>query len=149
SVIQGSKQLQPAINCDKGDVWLQRALKDTTKCYPVNNDYYIYVNPLYGLPPGATVQIFLPWFSGILVSRPGPNDPFVDWWRAGRIYIFDDVTAFNESYLTNKNNPNVARVGISPDSLPLFCANKCTSNLEIFRVNPRVDKSSMCPSEKH
>ncbi|MCI0600988.1 MAG: hypothetical protein L0Y60_16000, partial [Beijerinckiaceae bacterium] len=41
AVVQGSKQLNPALgNCPKGDTWLQRALKDTSQCFPVNNTYY-------------------------------------------------------------------------------------------------------------
>src|SRR5271168_369640 len=45
-VWQGSKILQPAINCPLttpgtgGDVWLQRALDDTTQCFAINNTYY-------------------------------------------------------------------------------------------------------------
>src|SRR5260370_10021728 len=143
AVIQGSIQLQPALNnCNQGDVWLQRALNDTTRCFPVKNDYYIYVNPLSGLPPGMMVQIFLPWYSGVVVATPGPNaDSVVDWWRAGRLYIFDDITAFNESYLTNRNNSDVAKVQIV--GLPLFCQSTCTDPLEIFRVKPGVDKSAI------
>lgn len=46
-VWQGSKELQDAIplsSCQKaGDVWLQRALDDTTQCFPIKNTYLAFI----------------------------------------------------------------------------------------------------------
>ncbi len=99
AVVQGSKQLNPALGgCPQGDTWLQRALKNTKECFPVKNTYYIYINPTKGIPKGATASISLPWW-----SQPAGRvtDKYVDWWRGGRIYIFDDQTALNDSFKVN------------------------------------------------
>ena len=95
-ILQASIQLQIALgNCPRGDVWLQRALADTTKCYPVKNDYQVYVNPKTGIAPGGFVSLNVPWWSR---ARLGAADRYVDWWRAGRVIVFDDQTALNDSY---------------------------------------------------
>ncbi len=95
-ILQASIQQQIALgNCPKGDVWLQKALDDTTKCYPVNNDYQVYVNPKTGIAPGEFVSLNVPWWSK---AMQGAADRYVDWWRAGRVIVFDDQTALNDSY---------------------------------------------------
>lgn len=138
AVIQGSKQLNPALgNCKQGDTWLQRALKNTTQCFPVNNTYYIYVNPTKGIAKGATASVKLPWWSQ-------PNDPaigadkYVDWWRGGRIYIFDDQTALNDSFKVN-SGPQGQPVSFRSGSPLVRCSsltnNACNSaDLKIYKV---------------
>lgn len=101
-------------NPQLGDPWLQRALEYTSwvtgspspqkkktwpaLCFPVKNDYYLYVNPTTGVAPGATVSVLIPWWAHINRDKNANLDEFVDWWNAGRIYILDDQNAASESY---------------------------------------------------
>jgi hypothetical protein len=85
-----------------GDVWLQRALNDTTNCYQVTNNYYAYINPTTGIAPGEFVSVNVPWWSK---GAPNAPDKYVDWWNGARVYIFDDKTALNDSYLINQQTP--------------------------------------------
>ena len=110
-VLQGSIITQAAINCAVGDVWLQRALGITNKCLPVTHDYYIYINPGAGIKKGATASLKLPWWS----KRPaGSDDEYVDWWRSGRLYIFDDPKALADIYDKVKNTPQLKLATGSP-----------------------------------
>lgn len=145
AVVQGSKQLNPALgNCLKGDTWLQRALKNTTECFPVKRTYYIYINPTKGIPKGATASISLPWW-----SQPAGRvtDKYVDWWRGGRIYIFDDQTALNDSFKVNSGRQGqpVTFVGGSPlVTCSKLAKNVCDStDLKIYKVNDDLVGSSI------
>ncbi|MEP9354067.1 hypothetical protein ABLE93_10785 [Xanthobacter sp. KR7-65] len=151
AVIQGSRQTNPALNnCTEGDVWLQRALNDTTKCYKVDNDYYIYVNPKTGIPKGETVSVMLPWWSNIDVKKTLGGDAYVDWWRGGRIYLFDDKTALEESYKINTGAYGqkvvyVAGNGPKPKCTPQqTIANKCVAaELGVYMVRPLIPGSAI------
>lgn len=106
-------------NPQLGDPWLQRALEYTSwvtgvpdpnkkktwpaLCFPVRNDYYLYVNPTTGIAQGATVSVLIPWWAHINRDKNTKLDEFVDWWNAGRIYILDDQAALNESYQASLN----------------------------------------------
>jgi hypothetical protein len=129
-VIQASIQLTDAINCtvkDKGggDVWLQRALGDTTQCFAVKNDYYAFVNPGVGIPANSFASISLPWWS----KTTGP-DQYIDWWRAGRLMLFDDKTAQTEIYNQTKAIPAAFAGGTPKPS----CKTGVCNQLQIFRV---------------
>lgn len=150
-VIQGSKQQAEALGgCKKGDKWLQRALSDTKNCHPVNNDYYAYINPVRGIKPGETVSVLLPFYSmpkktrGSSLLADFTLDDYIDWWRAGRIYIFDDNDALAESYNVNagrRNDPLAFQSGsplvqctTSTPPGPAF-TNVCASKeLAVFRA---------------
>lgn len=158
-VIQASIQTQAALgDCPQGgDVWLQRALADTSKCHAVNSDYYVYVNPKTGVATGQTASVLLPWWAqpdAALSKDPGV-DPYIDWWRAGRIYIFDDQTALNISYSVNsgRNGKLTKFVSGSPivsckpntqtDSTPKF-KNVCdSSTLSVYRAQPTLQHSAI------
>lgn len=148
AVVQGSIQATPALGgCTKGDVWLQRALNNTSECFPVNHDYYIYVNPITGIPKGETASITLPWWSKTEPTRGG--DKYIDWWRAGRIYIYDDQTALNDSYKVNSGRQG-EKVKFAVDSPLVSCTaqsvikNVCASaELQIYRVVPGVVGSAI------
>jgi hypothetical protein len=82
-VLQGSIELQPARNCpvtnkpgSGGDVWLQAAFGDYTKCYAVTNAYYAFVNPKSGIAKNSFASISVPWWSK---TRPGAPDLYIDW----------------------------------------------------------------------
>jgi len=134
-VWQGSIQLQPAIGCAQGDGWLQNALNDTANCYSVKNIYLAYINPTTGIPPGQFVSIQIPWYSK---TTDGGDDKAVDWWRASRIYIFDDQTALNESFLnSNKRIPAPLAAPVISCTSGGIANNKCIPNeLQIFRLAP-------------
>ncbi len=110
-VIQGSIQQQAALgNCPVnpaggggGDAWLQRALNDVNNCHPVNNDYYVYLNPKTGIAPGGFVSVNVPWWS----RTRGGADKYIDWWRAGRVHVFDDQVALDDSYTEAQKLPTV------------------------------------------
>jgi hypothetical protein len=133
-VWQGSIQLQPAIGCAQGDSWLQNAFNDVANCYTVNNTYLAYVNPVSGIKPGEFASIQIPWWSK---TTDGGVDKAVDWWRASRIYIFDDQTALNESYLNSDKTPAPLAAPVISCTTGGIANNKCVPNeLQIYRVKP-------------
>jgi len=135
-VIQASIQLTDAINCPKidkdsgGDVWLQRALGNTNKCFAVKNDYYAFVNPGVGIPANSFVSVGLPWWSK---TGSGP-DLYIDWWRAGRVMLFDDKAAQVEIYNKTKAIPVVFAGGSPKPSCKTNIAGSLCNQLQIFRV---------------
>ncbi|WP_454916374.1 hypothetical protein [Xanthobacter sediminis] len=154
-VIQGSIQKNPALGkCPQGDVWLQRALNDTKNCYIVNSDYYAYINPKSGVKPGQTISVSVPWYSTPARDKKDPQiDPYIDWWRGGRIYMFDDNAALNESYSINagrqSNNidfptgPTV-KCNASPASSKVKVTNVCVnSELVVYRAKPDLAGSQI------
>jgi hypothetical protein len=119
-----------------GDVWLQRALNDTTNCHQVTNNYYAYINPTSGIKPGEFVSVNVPWWSK---GASGEPDTYIDWWNGARVYIFDDQTALNDSYKINQQTaaklatPGVTCKGNMVDGQRDSCLPK---ELGIFRVAP-------------
>mgnify|MGYP001229635207 CR=1 FL=1 len=151
-VIQATHQDTVAINCPAnkggGDVWLQRALVDTSKCYPVKYDYYAYVNPTTGIPPGGFASVSLPWWTKQVPSAP---DTYIDWWRAGRLFIMDDPAALNDSYGLLKKKPQVQFAKGSPlvqcnksiakiGNVPNSC-----KQLQIFQVTSKATIGTQTP----
>jgi hypothetical protein len=153
-VLEGTKQLTDAIgaNCQKtdklnsgGDVWLQAGLQDYSKCYPVQNDYYVYVNPKSGIPKGGFAAINVPWWS----KRPaGAPDQYVDWWRGGRVLVFDDKTALDDSYskLTDADRATFTTTS------PLVACTKAAPNnaclpgeLQIFQIPDAAEIGKYTP----
>src|SRR5438132_5117620 len=136
AVLQGSIQLTDALNCTVaakggGDVWLQAALGKTNDCFAVKNDYYAFIGPLSGLPKGTFASVKVPWWSK---RTQGAPDRYIDWWRAGRVVIFDDPKALTEVYNKGKGSP-VAFAAGSPRPV---CNKDITGNacdgLKIFQV---------------
>ena len=147
-VVQGSKQLNPALgNCPQGDTWLQRALNDTSKCYPVKNTYYIYINPTKGIPSKGTASIRLPWWS-MPADNSANADKYIDWWRGGRIYLFDDKTALNDSYKVNSGLKG-APVKFTADSPVARCTGSLAGNacdpddLKVYKVKDTLIGSAI------
>ncbi len=137
-VLQGARQLTDAIGCPLsstpgGDVWLQAAFDDYTKCYAVNNDYYVYVNPKTGIAPNSFASVSVPWWSKRLPKAP---DLYIDWWRGARIFIFDDQVALNDSYSLLKTTTQVAFAAGSPVvSCTKVADNACLpGQLQIYQV---------------
>jgi len=149
AIIQGSIQLTEAMNNCIGDVWLQRALANPTKCFPVKSDYYIYVNPKTGIKKGETASVMLPWWTKLDQVKDKAADEYVDWWRGARIYLFDDQTALNDSYTINSGNKGkqvfpVAGNGPSPKCAPASGTNKCVpAELGVYRIQPTIIGSAI------
>jgi len=142
-IIQGSKQLTEALGgCVTGDIWLQRALNDTKNCYKVNSNYYVYVNPKTGIKKGETVSVKLPWWSKLDRRRRPNADTYVDWWRGGRIYFFDDQQALFDSYRVNggrKGEPIAYASGSPQVTCNTAFANAClATELTAVRVQDNV-----------
>lgn len=149
-VIQGSIQTQQALgDCPKGDVWLQRALANTTRCFPVNNTYYIYINPKTGIKKGEVASVMLPWWTKLDLTKDKGADEYVDWWRAGRFYVFDDQTALNDSYTVNssilgKKVFPVTGNSPSPKCAPASATNKCIpSEFGMYRAVSEIPGSTI------
>lgn len=146
-MLQGSIQKTDALGCTVaakggGDVWLQAALGETSQCLAVNHDYYIYVNPINGIPNGGFTSVNLPWWSK---RTAGSDDSYIDWWRAGRILIFDDKVALNESFQQLKDNPEVAFAAGSPVPKCKNVADNACNNLKIFQATPEATIGTNTP----
>jgi hypothetical protein len=110
-ILQASKQGFPALKCPVGDLWLQNALGKFNQCFPVKNDYYVFINPGPGLAKGETLSINVPFWSK---RATGAADTYVDWWRGARVFIFDDKVALNDAFAKLQGKPQVAFDGNSP-----------------------------------
>jgi hypothetical protein len=149
-ILQAGKQGHEAHNCPAkdggGDIWLQGALGDTSKCYQVTQDYHVYVNPESGIPKGAFVSVKLPFWSKRKADAP---DRYIDWWRGGRVVIFDDKTALNDTYLKLKAKPNLlvefaagsplVRCNANPDDV---CK---PAELQVYQVPPSAQIAQHTP----
>jgi len=139
AVLQGSIQLTDALGCTVagkggGDVWLQAALGKSNDCFTVKNDYYAFINPTGGIPKGGFASIKLPWWSKRTATAP---DRYIDWWRGGRVILFDDQKALNEIYNKLKGNPQVAFAAGSPKPLCNKAkTDSACSKLQVFQVAP-------------
>jgi hypothetical protein len=140
-VLQGVIQLTNAVDCPKtspttgGDVWLQAAFGDYSKCWAVTHDYYVYINPTTGIKKGEFASFSVPWWSKRPADAP---DLYVDWWRGGRVYVFDDQTALNDSH-SNFTKKDLAT--FAPGSPVVRCTaasgNACLpGELQIYQVTP-------------
>ncbi len=144
-VVQGSIIRQAAVGCFDGDVWLQRALGIVSECLAVKHNYHLYINPVTGIPKGGVASVKLPWWSKRL---PGAPDAYVDWWRSGRLYIFDDPKALADIYGKERNTPQVQFAAGSP--LPVCRkatpGNLC-STLQIWQVAPEAELGTQTPAQ--
>lgn len=141
-VIQGSRQLTDALNCTVaekggGDAWMQAALGKSDNCFRVDKNYYIFVNSGRGIPKDGFVSVDLPWWSK---RTKGAADRYIDWWRGGRVIIFDDKNALDEVYAKLRDKSQVAFADGSPRPV---CnegkkGNDC-NRLEIFQVTPDAE----------
>jgi hypothetical protein len=116
-----------------GDDWLVAALGGQKANYKSDTYYRIYINPVNGIKPGEIASISIPWWSKV-ASSPAGSTPYVDWWNGGRVYIFDDRNALNDTYTADHAN----WIGGSPTvGCSSFKPNACTGdefgNLTIYR----------------
>src|SRR5262245_38316385 len=78
------------------DRWLQAEFGSTDGTYASLYLYRAYVNPIGGIPKESSVQVIVPFYTQ-LEKDPCPNeaDQYINWWRALRIYIYDDKGAID------------------------------------------------------
>jgi hypothetical protein len=147
-ILQAGKQGHEAHNCPAkdggGDVWLQGALGDRANCYKVTQDYHVYVNPETGIPRNSFVSIKLPFWSK---REAGAPDTYIDWWRGGRVVIFDDKTALDDTYLKLKGRRQVQFAPGSPQPLCNDSSNNSCSQaeLQIYQVPPAAQIAQHTP----
>src|SRR5215475_2312074 len=93
-VLETAKQDLLDENKRPHDRWLQAAFQPTKGTYASTYLYRAYVNPQNGIAKGATVSVKVPFYTQ-LESKPCPNNPdqYINWWRALRIYVYDDPGA--------------------------------------------------------
>jgi hypothetical protein len=115
------------------DPWLAAALGGTQANYRTVTYYRAYINPIVGplgpqtqpagIPSGGVASISVPWWSKLntapCVTPPGgsqtcANTQYFDWWRAGRLYVFDDLTAFNTLYGKDSGGTPIVFAANSP-----------------------------------
>jgi hypothetical protein len=138
-LLQGSLEHQPASgNCPitptggGGDVWLQKAL-DTTDCFAIANDYHVYINPITGIATKEFASINVPWWSR---TQGGP-DQYVDWWRAARLFVFDDKAALDDSYTEDQKTPvQFATPAVTCRGNTVEGKKDSCQAVEIYRVAP-------------
>ncbi len=145
-ILQAGKQGHEAHNCPGGgDVWLQGALGDRKNCFKVTQDYHVYVNPESGIPSNSFVSIKLPFWSK---RRAGAPDTYIDWWRGGRVVIFDDKAALNDTYLKLKGTGEVQFVSGSPRPACNTTANNSSckqGELQTYQVPPAAQIAQHTP----
>jgi hypothetical protein len=147
-ILQAGKQGHEAHNCPVkdggGDVWLQGALGDRSNCYEVTQDYHVYVNPESGIPRDNFVSVKLPFWSK---RRPGAPDTYIDWWRGGRVVIFDDKKALDDTYLKLKGTGEVQFASGSPRPVCNDTSNNTCNKaeLQIYEVPPKAQIAQHTP----
>lgn len=77
--------IYPVISMSENKVneWLQGCFRDTSKNYPTEHVYKLYINEDKGLPSGSSVEVTLP-----LYSQLSEND-YITWWNGGRVVLAD------------------------------------------------------------
>ena len=134
-VLEAAKQI---INGE--DRWLQAEFQPTKGTYASTYLYRAYVNPPNGPPPnppngipaGGSVSVTLPFYTQ-LESTPCPDEPdqYINWWRALRIYVYDDQGAINNAYQTDSNPANAVPIPASAAPVPTCPA--CAAPLVVYR----------------
>jgi hypothetical protein len=134
------------------DRWLQAEFQPTKGTYASTYLYRAYVNPENGIPKDESVSVTLPFYTQ-LESKPCPNKPdqYINWWRALRIYVYDDPGAIKHAYDcdTNKanavdcdkNKPNAVPISsFAPSASPVPTCPACFAPLVVYRVQSGGDK---------
>jgi hypothetical protein len=112
------------------DPWLQALFNDNTQTYAETHYSRVYINPLHGIPaavhgiPGH-VSVTVPWYSKLL-NDPG-HDTYADWYKAGRIVLFDSVEALNAATNQHPHPP----LQFDPHA-PVVSCNDCEQPLTFY-----------------
>jgi hypothetical protein len=129
------------------DRWLQAEFDPTPGRYASTYLYRTYVHPQRGLLPGQSVTVTVPFYTQLETSPcPFALDQYVNWWRALRVYIYDDPGAVANAYDGDTNPQNA--VPISPPGVvpscqgcnPLPSCQGCSTPLVVYRIQTGGDQ---------
>ena len=124
------------------DRWLQAEFQPTKGTYASTYLYRAYVNPQNGIPKDGSVSVTLPFYTQ-LESKPCPNKPdqYINWWRALRIYVYDDPGAIKHAYDTDTNPANAVPISrFAPSAAPVPTCPACFAPLVVYRIQTGGDK---------
>lgn len=139
-VLETAKQDLLDENNRQHDRWLQAEFQPTKGTYASTYLYRAYVNPQNGIPARGSVSVTVPFYTQ-LESKPCPNKPdqYINWWRALRIYVYDDPGAIKNAY----NTDTAKAVPISkfaPSAAPVPTCPACFAPLVVYRDQAGGDK---------
>lgn len=111
-VLEAAKQDIKDDNGRPHDRWLQAEFNDEIGTYASNYIYRAYVNPHNGIPgAGGSVSVTLPFYTQLQSQlSPSKDDQYIDWWRALRIYVYDDPGAIQHAYNKDTNTENAVPI---------------------------------------
>jgi hypothetical protein len=142
-VLETAKQDLLDQNNRQHDRWLQAEFQPTKGTYASTYLYRAYVNPQNGIRPnGGSVSVTVPFYTQ-LESKPCPNNPdqYINWWRALRIYVYDDPGAIKKAYDTDTNPANAVPISkFAPLAAPVPTCPACFAPLVVYRVQTGGDK---------
>jgi hypothetical protein len=141
-VLETAKQDLLDENKRAHDRWLQAAFQPTKGTYASTYLYRAYVNPQNGIAKGETVSVTVPFYTQ-LELKPCPNKPdqYINWWRALRIYVYDDPGAIKKAYDTDTNPANAVPISrFAPFAAPVPTCTACFAPLVVYRIQTGGDK---------
>ena len=120
-VLEAAKQDIKDDNGRPHDRWLQAEFNDEIGTYASNYIYRAYVNPHNGIPgAGGSVSVTLPFYTQLQSPSGSKDDQYIDWWRALRIYVYDDPGAIQHAYDTDTNPANAVKISqFAPGASPV------------------------------
>src|SRR5262245_12244177 len=155
-VLEAAKQIIPDEKNRPHDRWLQAEFNDLKGTYASTYLYRAYVNHEEGIKKDESVSVTLPFYTK-LESKPCPNEPdqYIDWWRALRIYVYDDPGAIKHAYDCDTKEGNVVDCGRDPDhpekpnavpissfapsAAPVPTCQACFAPLVVYRIQSGSD----------
>ena len=141
-VLETAKQDLLDENGRQHDRWLQAQFLPTKGTYASTYLYRAYVNPQNGIPDGKSVSVTVPFYTQ-LVTKPCSNKPdqYINWWRALRIYVYNDPGAIKHAYDTDTNRANAVPISqFAPSAAPVPTCPACFAPLVVYRVQTGGDK---------
>jgi hypothetical protein len=141
-VLETAKQDLLDENKRQHDRWLQAEFQPTKGTYASTYLYRAYVNPQNGIPDRASVSVTVPFYTQ-LELKPCPNKPdqYINWWRALRIYVYDDRGAINHAYETDTKMANAVPISkFAPNAAPVPTCQACFAPLVVYRILTGGDK---------
>ena len=88
------------------------------------------------------MSVTVPFYTQLETSPcPDQPDQYIDWWRALRIYIYDDPGAIKHAYDIDTNKQNALPMSdFAPDAGPGPSCPACTGPLVVYRDQSGADK---------
>src|SRR5262245_40330196 len=142
AVLETAKQDIPdPITKKPHDRWLQAEFDPTPGTYASLYLYRAYVDPVGGIPKQSSVSVRVPFYTQ-LETDPCPDKPdqYINWWRALRIYIYDDEGAIKHAYGLDTDTEKAAPMStFAPDAGPGPTCTGCAESLIVYRDQTGAD----------